>query len=808
MKHIFSFAFFFGCLLGLQAQTIRGTVLQADGKPAEFATVLLFALPDSLFVKGGVTDSAGYYALERIPAGRYRLLASVVGGGTASSAAFDSGAAGDTPVPTLLLGGENALREVTVRGQRPVIEAKGGRLVFNVENSLSAVGLNGLELLRRAPGVNLDQDNNLSIKGKTNVQVYIDGRRSPLGGADLAAFLQGLNANDVEAIEVIGNPGAQFDAEGNAGVINIRLKKSKIVGLNGSASGSFVQGITPKGDGAFNVNYRNGRANLFGSASYADGIWHGGMDLNSQVGDSLYAQSAPNWRRARNLNLRLGTDWYLNSRHTLGVLLTGGNSEGESANTTVNNLILRSRDSLLRVLRASREGDFARQNLNSNLNYRFADTLGHVLNVDADWGIFRNDGNDYMPNTWRNATEETILEQNIYRSETPSNIDIRTLKADYEQRLGKKGKFSAGFKVSDVETDNTFNFFNVRNGDATLDTDRSNAFFYREKIQAGYAIVEQRRGKWTMQAGLRGENTRAKGDLVAFKPTNARNVDTAYFQLFPSASLSFGPNWRHSFSLSYRRSLDRPNYRDLNPFEFKLDEVNFSRGNPFLFPQTTHSLEFNYTLRQQYAFSLSVARTRDFFSNLTDRELDAVTGREAFFLTKRNFGARQQYNASLSAPLNFTKWWSGYANVYVNHEILDGDFGGERVVALGVTNVGLWAQQNFRLGGGWSLECSGWFSSGGLWGAYVNQPQGIMDMGLQKKLWKGKGSLKATFGDVLGTVGWRAETELGRLRSYGSGWWEARTLRLNLSYRFGNQKIAKTRDRKTGLDEEQKRSAE
>jgi iron complex outermembrane recepter protein len=805
----FTFFFFFSCLcIASGAQnTITGAVFNSDGSQAAYATVLLWKMPDSTFVKGTAADSLGQYEILHTEQGQFRVTATLAGSGSAFTPIFKCNTA--TCIAPNVKFTDRTLQTVTITSRKPIIEALSDRLVFNVENSPLAAGLNGLELLRRSPGLALDPDNNISLRGKKDVQVFINGKRSPLAGADLAAFLQSLNASDIAAIEVIANPGAQFDAEGNAGVVNIRLKKNKVIGFNGNVAGTAMQGVTPKGDGSLSLNYRNGKFNVFGSGSYGDGIWHNDMELNSVVSDTLYAQSSPSWRRGRNLNLRTGLDLYLSPNHTIGVLLTGGDSHGESAGNSVNYVGIASTEVALKVLRSDRFGDFSRKNGNANLNYRFADTLGHTLNVDIDKGTFRNDGSDYMPNVWRNASESVVLEEKIYRNETPSSINIATMKADYEQKAGKTGKLGIGMKLSDVQTSNTFRFFNVSPNSEALDIDRSNAFTYKEKIQAGYISYETNlHPKWTAKAGLRGENTRAKGDLIAYKPVNERNVDTSYFLLFPSAALSYNPDWKHSMSLSYRRSLDRPNYRDLNPFEFKLDELNFSRGNPFLFPQTTNMFELSYTFKQMYSFSLSAAKTNNFFTNLTDTEVDPATGRQSFYLTKRNFGSNTQYNASVSAPIQFTKWWSMYGNVYVNHQILEGDFGGARVIDLSITNVGLWAQQTFRLGHDWNLECSGWFSSGGLWGAYVNRPQGMMDAGVSKKLWDGKGTLKMTFGDVFGTAGWRAETKLGALRTYGNGQWEARVFRISLSYRFGNQKLSKSRDRKTGIEEERNRTSD
>lgn len=395
---------------------------------------MLMHVQDTALVKGAITDKDGRFELEKIVAGRYFTRVSMVGFKNYNSKPFDYDGKNLSLDKIPLSKLDNELKEVTLTAQKPLIEIQADKLVFNVEASPTNMGLNALELLRKSPGVSLDQNENVSLKGRQNVIIQINGKVSPMSGQDLAQFLKGLNAADIEAIEIISNPGAKYDAEGNAGIINIRLKKDKKMGTNGSISIGLSQGITPKGDGAFSINHRDKKINVFGSASFFRGIFNNNMHMDNQISskDAHYDQNNSMHWFAKAQNARGGLDYSPNRKHTFGLLATGGYfipNNWSNSQTNIGSLSTERRDS---ILYARNEGNMRNWNGNFNVNYKFSDTIGNVLNFDADYGMFRDSQTIRNSNMYRDGADAKTLSSTTFKMVMPRDIDIKSIKADYE----------------------------------------------------------------------------------------------------------------------------------------------------------------------------------------------------------------------------------------------------------------------------------------------------------------------------------------------------------------------------------------
>jgi iron complex outermembrane recepter protein len=792
-------------ILGAFAQnTISGSIIDPQGVATPFATIMLMNAKDSSLAKGAISDDRGIFEIENAVAGNYFFTATVLGFEKLSTPTFEY-KEGAYKSPVLVLKtSENELKSVTVTTRKPIIEVLADKTVFNIENNPTTQGLNALELIRKSPGASVDKDDNIMLKGKPNVVVYINGKPSQMSGGALAAFLKGLNAADIEAIEIISNPGAKYDAEGNAGILNIRLKKNKKIGTNGNLELGFQQGITPKGNAGVSLNHRDTKFNIFSNYSFSKGRYDNTLNIASTIGDSIWDQRGFDKNYNNNHNAKIGADYYLNSNNIIGFIAYGSYNKNTQSSVNDNEISRISRGRVDSILYATTSSSSSNTNANFNLNYKYTDTLGHELNLDADYGLFRNDGTSYQPNQYVNPNTGAKLTERNYRNQTPVDIDIKSIKGDYEQNIGK-GKLGIGFKFSDVKTDNTFNFYNVINNSDIIDIDRTNKFTYSEKIAAGYLNYKIQFKKLGIQMGLRGENTKAKGDLIAMKPTSSKNVDTSYLNIFPNVGLSYAFSDKHAMNLTYRRSIDRPDYQALNPFENKLNELSFQRGNPFLRPQFSNSIELGYTFMQAVGLSFGYSHTDDFFTELTDRELDPQSKQETFFLTTRNLAKRDNYNISLNTPLPIKKWWNGYFSVWYNYSVNKADFGDGKIINLNVPGGGLYNEHSFTLGKDWSLQASGWMNFGGLWGNFVNRTQGMMDLGIVKKIWDGDGTIKFSFNDVFKTARWSAYNQLGTLKMDGSGTWEGRRVGVSLNYRFGNKNIKSARSRETGLESEKNR---
>jgi len=638
------------------------------------------------------------------------------------------------------------------------------------------------------------------MKGKTGVKIYVDGKPTQLDSKDLAAYLKSINSNDVEAIEMISNPSAKYDASGNAGIINIRLKKNKKFGTNGTVTTGFIQGVTPKGNGSVNLNYRDKKVNLFSNVGGNIGMNENLLELYRIQKDSLYDQHSTNRNNDKNLNVKAGADFFMDSKNTLGVLVTSNFSNNDWTSNSNTNVYYNPTNQFIKTLQAFNSVPGHRTNMNSNLNYRYADTSGKEINFDADYGLFRGSGRSYQPNYYLDKNGNSLYEV-INRNYTPTDIDIYTSKVDVE--LPKwKGKLGYGAKFSYVKTTNTFDFFNDISGVSVKQLSRSNSFTYTENVNAAYVNYQRQfNPKWSLQTGLRVEQTNSEGVLTrADGVMQADNtVKKDYINLFPSAAITWAVNQKNTLNLTYSRRIDRPSYQDLNPFENKLDELTYEKGNAFLRPQYTDNVELTHTFNYKINTTIGYSHVKDYATQTTD------TANNATFVQQKNLATQDILSFSIGSPFVIAKWWNGYANVWYNYQIFNGQIGAN-AVHTEIPLFGAYMQHTFTLGNDYSAELSGWFSGPSIWGAtWKTKPQGGADIGFQKQLMQKKATLKISATDIFHTSPWTAISDFGGLYIKGHGSWESQTVRLSFTYRFGSNQVKAARQRQTGLESEAKR---
>lgn len=787
-------------------EVITGKVNDNAGKPYKAATVVLHKAKDSSLVKTDITDVEGKYGFANVKPGSYFITVTAVGFAQTNSAVFNYAETQPISMATLVLSpASKELKGVVVSGKKPLVEVKADKVILNVEASINATGSNAMELLQKSPGVVVDKDDNITLKGKTGVQIYIDGRPSQVSGSDLAAVLRSMNSADIESIEMISNPSAKFEASGNAGIINIKLKKDKRFGVNGNLSIGAAMGKTLKSNNSFALNYRNKKTNWFGNYSNSFGKNESYIYLYRKQADSLYNQYGEQPSVGNSHNFKVGTDITLSKVSTLGFIVNGnvGNNFGNgTSNTPISHIATNGTiEPVTRTLVAANYTDRARTNFNYNSNYRFADTSGHELNIDANYGAYRGTANSYQPNIYY-YPNGNIQSQAIYRNNTPTDIDIYTLKVDYEQTL-KKGKLGYGGKFSDVQTRNTFDFWNVdaTSGAAVKDYNRSNSFNYSENVNAIYGNYNTPLGKkYSLQAGLRLEQTNSKGSLISV--ANSTPVTRHYLDFFPSAALTYTANPNNQLTFTYSRRIDRPSYQNLNPFENKLDELTYQKGNPFLNPQYTNSFEINHIYKYKLSTTLGFSHISDLFAQIMD-----TTDKTKTFITTKNLATQNIVSLTVGTPFSFFKVWNGYLNVSSNYSHYRADFGGGKIIDLDALNYTLYAQNSFTLSKkkGFTAELSGFFTGPSVWaGTFKSSPMGSFDIGFQKMMLQGKGTLKLSLTDVAKTMHWHAVSNYSSDLDIKGGY-ESRQLRLNFSYRFGSNTIKAARKRSTGAEDENDR---
>lgn len=777
---------------------ITGKLINTEGKAVVAATVTLQNATDSSLVKAVVSNKEGIYELENIAYGNYLLAVSSVGyEKTVKELSLHTGtAAMDFSLPPA----SKTLSDVVIKTKKPLIEVKADKTVFNVEGSINAQGSNALELLSKSPGVLVDNNENITVKGKTGTKIYVDGKMMQLDNKDLAAYLKSINSNDIEAIEMISNPSAKYDASGNAGIINIRLKKNKKYGSNGSVNLGLVQGYTPKGNGSVNLNYRDKKINIFSNVGGNLGNYEEHLDLYRIQNDSIFDQKSRNVYKDKSINAKAGADLFLDSKNTIGVMATANFNDNTWGGNSATNIYYQPTGDYVKKLEAFNTIPGSRTNANLNLNYRYADTAGKTINVDADYGLFRGTGRSFQPNNYY-APNGDLLYQLTYRNYTPTDIDIYTIKADVE--INKwKGKLGYGAKAAYVRTKNTFDFYNVENGTDVKQLSKSNSFDYKENVNAAYINYNrQLNAKWGLQLGVRAEQTNSEGVLTRADGIHQADdkVTRHYLDLFPSGALTWTVDKKNTLNLTYSRRIDRPTYQDLNPFENKLDELTYQKGNAFLKPQYTDNVELTHTFMGFINTSLSYSYVKDYSTMITD-----TANKNATFIQQRNLASQQIYGFSIGAPLPIAKWWNGYVNVWGNQQKFKGEFNGEKI-NRSYNLYGLYMQNTFNISKkkGVNAELSGWYNGKSVWGGtWVVKPMGGFDVGLQKSMFKGKGNLKASVTDVLFSQYWKSKTNFGGVYIDGEGKGESRTFRLNFTYRFGNNNVKAARERKTGLETE------
>jgi iron complex outermembrane receptor protein len=793
----------FACIAMTNAQQITGNIKDEQGKALSGATITLKKAKDSAIVKLGTTNTTGQYTFIDIAAGKYFVTTSYVGYMPASSPAFEAGSSGNVSVPDITLAKVSGnLKEVVVTTRKPMIEVKADKTILNVEGSVNAVGQDALELLRKSPGVMVDKDDNLSLSGKNGVQVYIDGRPTPLSGKDLSDYLKTIQSANIEAIEIISNPSAKYEAAGNAGIINIRLKKNKSFGTNGSINAGYNIGITPKYNGGFSLNHRNQKINAFGNYNYNRNSNENQISLYRIQKDTLFDQkSGINWRNNSH-TFKAGLDYFVNKRTTVGVMVNGNLSDNTVTNYSRTPISFN--NSLVKTLIADNNSVSDRNNVNSNLNFRYADSTGHELNMDADYGMYRIKSNQLQPNFYYDPSGFNY-DTRIYNMIAPSNIDIYSFKVDYEQPF-KKGKLGFGGKIGFVRSDNDFDRFDVINSVKRLDTLRSNDFLYKENVNALYVNYNRPFKGFMIQVGVRMENTNVTGisngfrreddEYITYDSTFKRN----YTDFFPSAAITFNKNPMSQWSFTYSRRIDRPQYQNLNPFEFKLDEYTFQKGNTGLTPQYTNSYGVTHTYKYRLNTTLNYSHVKDIFSQIIDTAEESKA-----FITQKNLATQDIVSLNISYPFQY-KWYSAFANVNAYYSHFKADFGPGRKVDLDAVAVNVYAQQTARLGKGFTAEVSGFYSSPTIWqGTFESRQIWSIDGGLQKTILKGSGTLKVSVSDIFRTLKWKGTSNFTGQYLVASGYGETRQLKLSFSWRFGNAQVKAARQRKTAAEEESKR---
>jgi hypothetical protein len=785
---------------------VSGTVIDGSTKIVESATITLQRTKDSSVVKMSVADKTGKFVFDGISEGKYIVSISAVGHQKGFSETFEISSSNSAVVlKTIeLVPQAKAIEGVTVVSKKPLIEQKIDRTIVNVEASITNVGNSAMEVLEKSPGVSVDKDGNISLKGKAGVVIYIDGRPSYLSGADLANMLRNMNASQLEQIEIMTNPPAKYDAAGNSGVINIKTKKNKQFGYNGSVTTGYTQGRYARFNEGFNFNYRNGKVNLFSNLNYNSNhrseelyIKRNFRDENTKSLLSIFDQKSEMTNQNKFYSAKVGIDYSPTKKTTLGVVLNGFYNPSTWTSNT-NTLIYDPNDVLTSQTKAATSNTEKWKNLSGNFNVRTVlDSAGQELTADLDYIQYRSTSVQPL-NSYYYDNAGTLLHSDLLLGNLPQNINIYSGKADYTLPLKKGAKFEAGVKSSYVKTDNNANYDSIQNGGTVHDFNRSNHFVYEENVNAAYVNYSRPLNKkWNAQLGLRLENTNAKGDQLTTGIKFKRN----YTQLFPTAYLQYSANEKNQFVINYGRRINRPDYGDLNPFIHFIDRYTFEQGNPNLQPQFSHNIELSHTYKGFLTTTLNYTSTNDIIQTV----LEQNEATNETFIKKANIASLHQVGLSISAYKQINKWWSG--NVYVN--VYDNHFKGvvnKDPISIGLTGFMTQLQQQFKWGKGWGAEVSGFYRSKSVEGVLFIQPIMQVNAGFSKQIMKDKASVRLNVRDIFAGGVFKGYSKYGTVDAQFRNVNDSRAVSLSFTYRFNKGKLKAGNNRKNGgADDEQNR---
>lgn len=776
---------------------LKGQLLNEKGEAVAEELISVFRSVDTLLIKNEITDTQGNYTFENLPEGTYRIGAKIVGFQPYLGDAFQVSENKTLPAIVMLLVSKD-LEEVAVMQKKPYLERGPGRFILNIENSIQSTGSSAFEIIEKAPGVQVSSNDEIRLRGRAGVMVQVNGKNIPMTGSDLANYLRGISSSAIEKIEFITNPTAKQDAAGSS-IINIKLKKDSRLGTNGTLSLSYGQGVYPKTGESISLNHRNKKWNVYGSYNFAyrKAFNHLVLERRFYEQDTFkgaYIQDNYLTFPFKNHIARAGVDYTIDNKSTISLVVNGISNRFNPGGKNVS-LVQNEQQQVNSSFETTNRSFDNWYNYSTNLNYtRALDTLGSQFTADADYAHYANrTEQNFETNFYDLNHQQTSIPYLLY-GDLKGDLAIHSLKADYTKAFKNQNSLEAGAKSSYVIADNNLKFFDRSMGADNYDSTKSNHFIYKENINAAYVNFNQKWKKFSFVYGLRAEMTQVSGEQMVYQ----QKTDTTYFQLFPSASLNYRPNDKHSFDFNLSRRIDRPGYDQLNPFKFYLDPSTYKEGNPYLGPQTTYAMDFGYGFKENIYASFGFAQTTN---NIVEIIAPLLANQNITVQTNRNLASTQIYYFNLSVPFTVKKWWTSQNDLNSYRALYSGNIANTQLQKRGSYNFNINTVNTFQVAKNTTLELTGHYRTREIYAFDSINRIWFIGFGVQQRILKNNGTIKLSVTDLCFSNKVSANVHFTDYHEYFLVSRETRVATLAFTYRFGNKQVQAARRRTGGAED-------
>lgn len=782
-----------------QRGNIAGHIETAEQNP--YAVVLKSAA-DSAIVKVEYANPDKRFVLEQIPYATYFIEVTLENTVVFHSSNFELNAKEYQMPGIQLQGNVHSMKEVKVVAAKHIVERKPDRIIYNVENTTESPANDALVVLQKAPGISVDQDGNISMRGRRGVNVMLNGKMTYLSGTQLANLLRTTTANQIARIEVISNPSSKYDAEGNSGIVNIVMRKDQKLGTNGIVVLSYGRGKYGKSANGVNMNARGKKLNVFSSYNYFNNVGFNDLRLNrtfysNQVKDGAYRQSNYLLFPSQTHTGKLGVDYQINTSTTLGLLanttFTQFNPKGDNRSVV--------EDAFGQDVSYFTSANRTRENWNNysvNLNFKkVIDSAGSELTMDADYARYDNNADQRFTTKYFTMLDEEYKHPYLIHGDVLGQLDIKAFKADYVKPLQHGFKWEAGCKSSLVKADNNLSYYDISDGNPVFDSTQSNHFIYSENINALYSTLSVEKKKSSLQVGLRTEQTIARGNQLLNKRSFSRN----YWQVFPTLFLTHKFSDKHDMGFSFSRRIQRPGYDMMNPFKLFIDAATFKEGNPYLLPQNSYLFELTHTYKQQVLTTFSASFIN---KSITEVLIPAEGQNNITIQTYKNINTQYIYSLNTSFPLQISRRWKMTNDVSVYYSKYVGVLANS-AIRSGTASFNAKTMQMFTLPRAYALQIDAFIQNGERYSFSSIQAYGAINLSVQKSFTK-RVNVKLTANDLLYTSRFRGSSTY---TDYNENFYvqrDSRTLVLAVTYKYGKNTVPGARRRGTGADDEQSRA--